>query len=369
MEKRINAGYEIINAMQLKNQFGTEMEVVMGFNEKAASPYVTWAYYPNTNCYDHGHYFGTKEAVTRDFFERGMNEMALDLRAEYRKEATIEAIEGELNWNFNKEQVEGLLLNEDFMSRAIHKYDNIDHSAENEALRDAVEDIYGLMVENKEIFDFELVKKIQHQTVSVVLQNDEAHTGQVYFNPKNSLSWFFLEVAGASENEKPQWLEINLCDIKKIELDGKEIYPKDLSRMDLEELKNQIAGGLIRVEEYDEPMSGELQEQLLEYCLRNDEMRAVALIAVDSADLWDWEQEDLKYILNSEKPIAKLFEKYWELPSTTTRADFLNILKKSFLELYPLEKKEELDRKINEAGSRIVSSHTDKNTSDRPFDR
>lgn len=141
--KRVNANYEIINSMVLENSFGNPVEIVMGYNEKAPSPYVTWEGRPgDENSFTSGHYFNSKEAALTDFFERGLIETEINLRDKYRDEDALSDIKNALEWNFSKENVNELLDNKSFVEKALRIYYEMDHSRENEALQEALEDLY-----------------------------------------------------------------------------------------------------------------------------------------------------------------------------------------------------------------------------------
>lgn len=69
MENRTNAGYTIINAYKIGNA-----EFVLGYNENAPSPYVTWRC-ENDNNYYWGHYFEDRVQAEKDFLNRGLQEV------------------------------------------------------------------------------------------------------------------------------------------------------------------------------------------------------------------------------------------------------------------------------------------------------
>ena len=200
MEKRVNQGYEIINMVQITREHDSDIEVVMGYNPKAPQPFVTWSYYPEKDSYEHGHYFVSKENALRDMFERGMDKVDLDLREIYRKETAIADMDAALGYGFKEDAIEGLLNNDQFLSRALHGYYNIDHSAENDALRDVLEDLYDEMVRNHEILDFHLMEIIEEaqennpKALSIELKDGKVFSGRVYFNPKSSITQFTLEL-------------------------------------------------------------------------------------------------------------------------------------------------------------------------------
>ena len=69
MEKRMNAGYEIINAIKIG-----EGEIVLAQNEKAPSRYVTWECF-NGDSYNWGHYSDDLLTAQKDFLERGLKKV------------------------------------------------------------------------------------------------------------------------------------------------------------------------------------------------------------------------------------------------------------------------------------------------------
>lgn len=76
MEKRINAGYEIIQSIKVRNT-----EIVLGYNEKAtAAQYVTWQCVNGDN-YFWGHYCNDELQAQRDLLERGLKEVEIAERS------------------------------------------------------------------------------------------------------------------------------------------------------------------------------------------------------------------------------------------------------------------------------------------------
>lgn len=70
MEKRINIGYEIIQSIRIG-----EAEFVLGFNETAPNPYVTWKSSMDCqNYYYWGHYMNSHSSALRDLCERALDE-------------------------------------------------------------------------------------------------------------------------------------------------------------------------------------------------------------------------------------------------------------------------------------------------------
>lgn len=212
-KKRKNGGYEIVNSMQLQTPLGSKKEVVMGYNEKAPEPYVTWEYKDDRG-YDHGHYFSTKDGAVKDFFKRGMIEMACDMRREYQKENALSDIESALEWTMGRKQAEKLLKHDDFVALAMHVYNNIDHSTENEALIYNLETLYKDMVKEQKIFDLELLSSMQLQNVIVTRNNGTNVSGKV-FVPSNHLDYIMLEVM-KDEQERTEYIDIHVDEVSEI---------------------------------------------------------------------------------------------------------------------------------------------------------
>ena len=63
-----NQGYVIFQSERIGKK-----RIVMGFNENAPSPYVTWKHDEDKGYY-WGHYFGNKRRAMRDFRERVRDE-------------------------------------------------------------------------------------------------------------------------------------------------------------------------------------------------------------------------------------------------------------------------------------------------------
>ncbi len=78
MAERINGGYTIIQSVSVGNT-----EFVLGENQKAPDPYVTWECRNETNYY-WGHYFGSYYRARTDLFDRARE---LSQREEERAEA------------------------------------------------------------------------------------------------------------------------------------------------------------------------------------------------------------------------------------------------------------------------------------------
>ena len=228
--------------MRLINSFDNPIEVVMGFNEKAASHYVTWLVNPNQpDAYHWGHYFSSKEDAMKDFFERGMREASLDFREIYRTENALEDIQSALEWPFNSFAVECLLNNETFKEHALHRYYNIDHSAENEALSETLESLYNEMVEKNEIFPFDVIESSKDEPVTVNTLTGESLRGKASFFPKDSLSRFVLKVP-SEPGEKMEYVDFEIENISYIQNDdGESIFTRS---------DNSLENKISRAKEY-----------------------------------------------------------------------------------------------------------------------
>lgn len=150
MEK-YNAGYKIIEELSFSNN-----HYVLGHKPNAPAPYVTWEANEQKNAFFRGHYFADKESALLDLFQRAGKDLHLeggkslglallteDDRRILREEGDIEAVCFALNDLFpnNQKRYEELVNNPDFMERAVHRYNNIDHSYENEAFAETLEDL------------------------------------------------------------------------------------------------------------------------------------------------------------------------------------------------------------------------------------
>lgn len=90
MEKRTNIGYEIIECIELGG-----VEYVLGVNETAPNPYVTWRSSPDRqNYYYWGHYMNSLLDARKDLYERVIDEarnliQKVEKRMEYEAEKKI----------------------------------------------------------------------------------------------------------------------------------------------------------------------------------------------------------------------------------------------------------------------------------------
>lgn len=170
-----NAGYDIINRMDAGNS-----HFALGYNSKAPAPYVTWEADPDKGTYNAGHYFGDYASAFIDLTKRTANCVDLGERSlgmellteEDRQELYMQQINDRA-----KEEVEGvltelieydalpydkdaLLNDKDFMEPAIHRYFDIDHSAEYEALKETIEDLMEQYPQHKKNLYFEVTEAV-----------------------------------------------------------------------------------------------------------------------------------------------------------------------------------------------------------------
>ncbi|MCI8333734.1 MAG: hypothetical protein HFH25_04035 [Lachnospiraceae bacterium] len=91
MEKRINAGYEIIQSIRVG-----EAEFVLGVHETAPNRFVTWKSSPDRQDYYYwGHYMNSFPGALRDLCERALEEAKyLEQREEERQERVAPGKEG-----------------------------------------------------------------------------------------------------------------------------------------------------------------------------------------------------------------------------------------------------------------------------------
>ena len=153
-----NAGYKIIARIQVG-----EEAYVLGENPDAPSPYVTWSFNPKKADYNFGHYFSSKEDALIDLTKRAEDLMDLGdkslarelltdadkeiLKSDFSKAAAIEDITYILSDLLTEEYFEykldlaQVLSDDGFMAGAMHSYENIDHSFENKALWDILDEM------------------------------------------------------------------------------------------------------------------------------------------------------------------------------------------------------------------------------------
>ena len=151
--KKFNAGYEIIQHIDLGDR-----QFVVGHRPTAPSPYVSWEYIADRDSYYQGHYFEKETDATLDMFRRASNGLSFDGKSlgtallsdedrqalflefseQNAKEDIAAALAEELDYQDISYDQNALLADPDFMSRAMFQYNRLDHSYENEALRDEI---------------------------------------------------------------------------------------------------------------------------------------------------------------------------------------------------------------------------------------
>lgn len=160
MEQITNAGYIIKDQVTIKGE-----TYVLGHNPNpnTPAPYVTWSANLNENYFVFGHYFGNEEAARRDLFKRAFehlpehetDQLADDIMSDTHKEAIIrEAREGDHlaniesclwdaadNLKLAPETVQTLMGDLKFRETALSAYDHQNHSYENEALTESLEQL------------------------------------------------------------------------------------------------------------------------------------------------------------------------------------------------------------------------------------
>ena len=123
MEEQKNNGYEIISRITT----GTGFNTVLGHKPTAMNgyQYVTWT--ENNRGFDCGHYFGTIQEARLDLIVRGAREFSLDLDHIYSEKHTLEDIEAVLQSLVKESDVEKLMKDKSFLSRAYHEILKIDY--------------------------------------------------------------------------------------------------------------------------------------------------------------------------------------------------------------------------------------------------
>ena len=155
-----NAGYEIIARMDAGNH-----HFALGHHPKAPAPYVTWDADPERGDYHYGHYFLTYEDAFIDLTKRisqavnlgdrslGMEllteEDRMTIYMEQRNEDAIEDIKNILA-NYDDYDYDALINDSDFMEKAKRTHHNMDHSYENEALDQCIQELLEEFPQYKE---------------------------------------------------------------------------------------------------------------------------------------------------------------------------------------------------------------------------
>jgi len=147
-----NAGYDIVHRIEVGgNHF------VVGHNPKAPAAYVTWQFIEPKGYYYQGHYFSEEKDALIDLFRRAGEELDLGssslarelltqedhvvLREESARDAVCYLLEEYLSGDDSKYNYDALIADEAFMQKALNLYYGIDHSAENEAFTDNLEQL------------------------------------------------------------------------------------------------------------------------------------------------------------------------------------------------------------------------------------
>ena len=145
-----NAGYDIIHRIDIGDD-----HFVVGHNPIAPAPYVTWEFIETKNYYYQGHYFSEEKDALLDLFRRAGEELSFGdkslalqllteddrtrLREEREYDAVCYALDDLLANSDESYDRDALLKDPEFMRRAIWALDNINHSAENEAIADELD--------------------------------------------------------------------------------------------------------------------------------------------------------------------------------------------------------------------------------------
>lgn len=213
----MNQGYLIRQEITYDNLDGEACAVVLGEKETSyGMQYVTWQR-DSEGGYNHGHYFSDKDAAKLDLFRRGLEKSSVDLRGKYMEEDALSDIDAALSYEFSEKQVDKLLENGVFKERALHAYYNVDHSYENDALRETLEDLYhemkrdGILVP-EEMFDF-----VGEKPCTIVTEKGET-IADVQL-AANGVDQIFYQ----SENKRDV---IPFVDVKEVLCEGKEVYSK-----------------------------------------------------------------------------------------------------------------------------------------------
>ncbi len=151
----INQGYTITDSISIAGQ-----TYVMGHNPNAPDPYVTWLAREDGG-YTFGHYLATEESARKDLFKRALevlpehesqaivlDNLSDEDRAAIEEDGRMEIRLGDIeaclldgDLGFDEAQVSTIMADESFITKALHRYHNIDHSNENEALAESLADL------------------------------------------------------------------------------------------------------------------------------------------------------------------------------------------------------------------------------------
>lgn len=151
--ERINAGYRITETISLA---GKHYVVGQHTNPNAPSPFVTWETDREMRYFYHGNYFTELQPAQLDMIRRASanleleersigisllsdedrNKLYLEFHTDNARQDIVSSITDELEDRGVLYDLDTMLADADFMERAMYIYDNIDHSYENEALKD-----------------------------------------------------------------------------------------------------------------------------------------------------------------------------------------------------------------------------------------
>lgn len=250
----MNAGFAIRQEITYDNLDGETCAVVLGEKETSyGMSYVTWQR-DSAGGYNHGHYFEDKEAAKLDFFRRGLEESSVDLRGKYMEEDALMDIDAALAYEFSEKQVDKLLENGVFKERALHAYYNVDHSYENDALRETLEDLYHEMKRDGILVPEEVLDFVGEKPCTIVTEKGE--TIEDVKLSVNGVDRIFYQ----SENK---YDVISFVDVKEVLCEGNTVYEKGFDidlEQDFEAEKDSLEAKIGKAEslkasmEQDEPM-------------------------------------------------------------------------------------------------------------------
>ena len=208
-----NAGFRIVDKVQLSSGFG----VVLGEKKSAFGQmeYVTWL--QNARGFDRGHYYTNKNEAKLDFVKRVASELNVDLGEAFRNEWAVGDIESALLEFLRDKECNELMKNGDFMARAKHIYWNVDHSYENEGLRESMENLYSDMIKEGNFFASGIANYLDGKRCFVKMENKEKYEGVMKIAADRCTFW--LEGL-----ENPTM--IALQDVKEIRCGNEVVYEK-----------------------------------------------------------------------------------------------------------------------------------------------
>lgn len=190
MEKKVNADYTITDHISV----GDETYVIGHNPDHPLVPYVTWAANEDLTYFAFGHYLQTRDEALLDLMKRATARMEIEgepiapmllsqddrekLHTEFSKENALADIESCLydafdHLDIDSDKVPELMSNPDFQSNALHRYYNIDHSYENEALSEVLENLIEVHFQEMLPKEFSAMLKISPEEMEI--QNDVLH--------------------------------------------------------------------------------------------------------------------------------------------------------------------------------------------------